>query len=313
MPGRILVIRGGAIGDFILTLPALHLLRDAFPTCELHLLGYKHIVSLAEKRFYADHTRSIEYAGLAGFFCRGGKLDEELSDYFAGFQQVISYLFDPDQIFADNLKRAGVKNLLLCSPKIQDHLPASSQLMQPLEQLALFPETNIPRFYPAPEDLAAAEALIQPDGTPYAVLHPGSGGNEKIWPVENWLEMAARFRAMHPGVKLIVTGGESDGPALASLRQSGLTGLHFLESLTLPVLGAALSRAAVYFGHDTGISHLAAAAGAPCFLLFGPTDPAIWAPPGPQVEVITSPNKRLADLPPVTVWERLRPWLKQHL
>ena len=62
---RILVIRGGAIGDFILTLPAIKLLRDAFPCAHLEILGYRHIISLAEVSGYANATRSIEYGPLA--------------------------------------------------------------------------------------------------------------------------------------------------------------------------------------------------------------------------------------------------------
>jgi heptosyltransferase-3 len=58
---RILVIRGGAIGDFILTLPVLKALRDAYPRTHLEILGYKHIAVLAENRFYAQAVRSIEY------------------------------------------------------------------------------------------------------------------------------------------------------------------------------------------------------------------------------------------------------------
>jgi len=67
---RLLVIRGGAIGDFILTLPAIKLLREAFPAAQLEILGYQHIVALAERRWYADATRSIEYSAMAGFFVR---------------------------------------------------------------------------------------------------------------------------------------------------------------------------------------------------------------------------------------------------
>jgi len=110
---RILVIRGGAIGDFILTLPALKLLRDSFPAAHLEVLGYKHIVALAELGGYANATRSIEYGRLASFFNRDGELAPELVEYFGSFQQVISYLFDPDDIFANNLKRAGVRNLIV--------------------------------------------------------------------------------------------------------------------------------------------------------------------------------------------------------
>jgi len=58
---RILMIRGGAIGDFILTLPALKALREARLRAHIEILGYKHIAVLAENRFYAQAVRSIEY------------------------------------------------------------------------------------------------------------------------------------------------------------------------------------------------------------------------------------------------------------
>src|SRR5206468_3770503 len=80
---RILVIRGGAIGDFILTLPALKALRDACPQAYMEILGYKHIAVLAEKRFYAQAVRSIEYGPLSSFFARNSELPAELANYFA--------------------------------------------------------------------------------------------------------------------------------------------------------------------------------------------------------------------------------------
>ena len=42
----------------------------------------------------------------------------------------------------------------------------------------------------------------------------------------------------------------------------------------------------MFLGHDSGVSHLAAACGTPCVLLFGPTDPAMWAPPAARVRVL---------------------------
>src|SRR2546421_13121014 len=99
---RILVIRGGAIGDFVLTLPALKALREAYPQARIEILGYKHIAALAENRFYADAIRSIEYAALSSFFAKDAELPSELRDYFGSFDLIISYLFDPDQIFENN-------------------------------------------------------------------------------------------------------------------------------------------------------------------------------------------------------------------
>src|SRR5438105_12957417 len=109
---RILVIRGGAIGDFILTLPALKALREAYPDARIEILGYKHIAVVAENRFYAQAVRSIEYGPLASFFAKNSELPAELADYFASFDLIISYLYDPDRIFESNLRRCGVENLL---------------------------------------------------------------------------------------------------------------------------------------------------------------------------------------------------------
>jgi hypothetical protein len=128
MKPRILVIRGGAIGDFVLTLPAIKLLRENFPAAHLEILGYRHIVALAENRFYADASRSIEYGALAQFFVPNAELDPELVAYFASFQQVVSYLFDPDLFFETNVRRCGVKNFLVASPKLDDSAHAAHQL-----------------------------------------------------------------------------------------------------------------------------------------------------------------------------------------
>ena len=82
------MIRGGAIGDFILTLPAIKALRDAYPNAHIEILGYKHIAALAENRFYAQGVRSIESAQLSRFFARDCDLPPDLANYFAGFDLV---------------------------------------------------------------------------------------------------------------------------------------------------------------------------------------------------------------------------------
>jgi len=64
---RVLVIRGGAIGDFILTLPAIRLLREGLPNPHLEVLGYPGIASLATAAGFADAVRSIEHGAMAPF------------------------------------------------------------------------------------------------------------------------------------------------------------------------------------------------------------------------------------------------------
>ena len=112
---RVLVIRGGAIGDFVLTLPAIKLLRNAFPSAHLEIIGQKHIAVLAEKRFYADAVRSIDSASFARFFAEGADLPSELCEYFASFDLIVSYLYDPDRIFERNVGRCS-RGVFLAAP-----------------------------------------------------------------------------------------------------------------------------------------------------------------------------------------------------
>src|SRR5882724_5632917 len=103
--GKILVIRGGAIGDFILTLPAIAALRRQFPDAYLEVHGYPHIVQLAQAGGLVDSARPIEARALAAFFARNGELAEDMADYFSEFDLIISYLYDPDEIFMTNVRR----------------------------------------------------------------------------------------------------------------------------------------------------------------------------------------------------------------
>ena len=304
---KILVIRGGAIGDFLLTLPAIGMLREAFPHVRLEILGYEHIISLATSGGYADATRSIEYAAMAGFFNPKGTLDPELSAYFASFQQVISYLYDPDGFFAGNLRRCGVKNLVEASAKVDeegDH--AIRQLAQPLERLALYlHDDGELRLRPGRDSQRFADDFLQhlTDERPLVAIHPGSGGERKNWLPERWADIG-RFLLSQPveqRPRLLLVGGEADGKALGILRtacqsEADKGDLLIAESLPLPRVAALLARCRLFLGHDSGISHLAAVVGTRCLLLFGTTDPEVWAPPHGTVQVVRAPDATLSTL-----------------
>jgi heptosyltransferase-2 len=296
---RILVIRGGAIGDFILTLPAIRLLREAFPAAHLEILGYKHIVAIAEGRFYADATRSIEYAAMAGFFVPNSELAADLAEYFASFQQIISYLYDPSGFFEANLRRAGAKQIIRAFAPIDDSEHATRQLARPLQSLALYLEDSAPVLHPTAEDRAFARNFLHgASRRPLIALHPGSGSPKKNWPIHRWIEVANRLRASASKPEILLILGEADEAAGVAL-QAGLAGahpVHLARDLPLPQLAAVLAECNLFLGHDSGISHLAAAAGTPSLVLFGPTDPAIWAPANDHVNVFEAPAGDLARI-----------------
>ena len=78
------------------------------------------------------------------------------------------------------------------------------------------------------------------------------------------------------------------------------------RQLKLPLLAAVLAECGRYVGHDSGVSHIAAAVGARCVLLFGPTDPLLWAPLNRGVTVLRAPEGEWARLGMLTVWDGIR-------
>jgi len=299
---RILVIRGGAIGDFILTLPALKALRDARPQAHMEILGYKHIAVLAEERFYAQAVQSIEYGPLARFFARNSELPAELADYFASFDLIVSYLYDPDRIFETNLRRCGVQNLICGAARtVENAGHAARQLARPIEQLGINVVDFAERIFPSIEDREFAREFLASVPPPIIAIHPGSGSHEKNWPLENWIGLFSPGSRLADLKGLVVISGEADEAQTDQLeREWKNRDVRFARNMPLPRLAAVLEHS-IFIGHDSGISHLAAAAGANCILLFGPTDPDVWAPRNENVRVLRPPSGRLDDLQTETV------------
>ncbi len=297
---RVLVIRGGAIGDFILTLPAIRLLREGIPGCRLEVMGYPGIADLAVTAGLADAVRSLGHQDMAPLFAPGAPVSDAVADYLCSFNLVVSFLFDPDGHFRGNLERLGVKTLIECPHRVLPGAgPAAAQLARPLEKLALFLDD------PAPRIGETSPPLAQPTTAPF-ILHPGSGSVTKNWPLENWLHIARHLRQSLPDASLILLTGEAEESrgVLKELSAPAWVETNFTHWHGVPLTGLAerlqqqAQSGAVFLGHDSGISHLAAACGLRCLLVFGPTDPAVWAPRNPGVRVLQTPEGDLSHLPP---------------
>ena len=303
---KILVIRGGAIGDFILTLPVLAALREQFPQAGLELLGYPHIAQLALAGGLVDAVRSIDAGPLAGFFAHAGNLDKRLQEYFGGFEIIISYLYDPDAIFQTNVARCS-KAQFIAGPHRPDEtagVHATRVLLKPLERLAIFEASHVPRL----QITAAERAPTKAGGGahPVLVLHPGSGSERKNWPEAAWAEMLRELAAV-PDLEFRLAGGEVEGTRLdrlAAFLPQPRTELW--RSLPLVQLAGQLAACDAFVGHDSGISHLAAALGVPTLVLWGETLEAIWRPQGHHVRVLSA-GPSLATLPVPTVLASLCP------
>ncbi len=293
MSGRILVIRGGAIGDFIVTLPAIAALRRQFPGIRLELVGYPGIATLALEYGWVDAVQPIEARPLAGFFARNGVLDPQWSTYFEGFHVILTYLFDPDEIFRNNLARVTKAQLIQGPHRPDESNPAhaTDQLLVPLQKLAIFDADPVPSL-----NLKLNAAASGLTALPWIAVHPGAGGAHKVWPRERWLELLGRLLETQP-IRLLLVGGEAELETLNELsRHLPSERIETAVNWPLPRLSRRLAECSGFLGHDSGIAHLAAACGLPGVVLWGPTQSSIWRPRSSRVDLVLAPEGHLEDL-----------------
>ena len=248
---RRLVIRPGALGDFIVSLPALECLRSAYLevwTAAAHLPLLQ----------FADCARSIVSTGLdlvgvteppASLWERLGAFDSIVSWYGSNrpeFRQAVSHL--PFTFFPA---------LPTCGTPPKQH--AVDFYLAQVRTLCECASSGIPRIrcHVTREDFVA--------------IHPFSGSPRKNWPLENFRALAARMAHDSP---VEWCRGPEDPPLAGAV-----------EIADLYQLACWLARARLYIGNDSGVTHLAAAVGTPVLALFGPSDPDVWAPRGPEVRI----------------------------
>ncbi len=301
---KILFIRGGALGDFILTLPTLRLLRQRWPDAHIEVLGHPRLSEIALQRYYLNAVRAVDRGPLSAFFTPSAVLDPAWMDYIGGFDLVLSYFYDPDGLFLLNLQRCKPGRILTHSPRVPEEFarPAARHFAGILEPLGLaLADDAASDLFPLPEDAAAARAFLTglKPGTRLAAIHPGSGGETKNWPSQSWAELGRRLAAASPDLALLLVEGEADAEP-AKFVVEAWKDVPYLRAreLPLPILAALMRETALFLGHDSGITHLAAASrrDLPVIALFGPTDPAVWAPPRPGVRVLRG-APALSDLP----------------
>jgi heptosyltransferase-3 len=264
---KILVLRGGALGDFIVTLPALALLRQHWPAARLELAGNVTAASLALDAGLLDRAHSQHESRWSALYS-SAPLPPTFAAELATFDLVLNFWPDPDQTLARHFRELSGPTFLTSSA-LPTLAPAAAHYCAPLRSLGLMSSS----FH---------YALTSPSSDArFIALHPGSGSPQKNWPISRWIELCTWLTHAQHADLLIITG-EADTIAATALAAFG-TPAH---QLPLRDLVARLAQCRGFLGHDSGISHLAAACGVPSLLLFGPTDPALWAPPAPHIQTL---------------------------
>jgi len=293
------MLRGGAIGDFVMTLPALELLRRRWPAAFIELVGYPHITPLARAGGLVDRVASLDDADVARFFSLRPSIPEPRAAYVRSFDLIITYLYDPDQTVKRNMLAIGARQVIYGSPIVKEG-HAAGHLMKPLEDLAIYPDAEpTPRLDLGREYRARGARRAAELGDRVIALHPGSGSPKKNWHAERFAALAERLAA-YGGLTPIVLTGEADAGVARELARLAPAVPH-VNGLALVEVAALLSACAAYVGNDSGITHLAASLGIPVVALFGPTDPALWGARGARVRTICSTGSAAEALASISV------------
>ncbi|MGH8019830.1 MAG: glycosyltransferase family 9 protein [Opitutaceae bacterium] len=292
---KILVLRGGALGDFVVTLPAIGLLRAGWPEARIELAGNARAAQLGLCPQYLDTVHSqhdLRWNRLGADMAHALDPGEPLARWLAGFDLVVNFWPDPDGAIARDFAMLGFKAeggcIAIHYPAQPEHAPAAAHFCEALRPLGLQTRVFTSRIRTTPAARVAAEMQLPNFGGARIAWHPGSGSMRKNWPIERWLEVIRQTIGRDPSLRLVVILGEADAHLKSGLRRPGLLPPHTTMLCDDPPdrLAALLERCALFLGHDTGPAHVAAAVGCKCVLVFGPTDPAMWAPPASGAQVL---------------------------
>ncbi len=295
---KILVIRGGALGDFILTLPVLAALRGHFPARSIEILGDTRFASLAIAGGLAEKATSLDSPALAGFFSRDSSRLPATAAYFAEFDVIVSYLYDPDRVFQTNVSQCSPAKFIAGPhrPDEAENIHATEILLRPLKELGIHDPDPRPRLnLPLPH-------LAEVKGK-WLAMHPGSGSGQKNWPEPKWTELLQILSRETPWNFLLI-GGEAEGSRCERLAATLPPGRAAIaQDLPLVQLAQKIKSCAAFIGHDSGITHLAAALDVPGLVLWGPTAEKTWRPRSERIQLLRDP-RGLPQLPAKTVRDR---------
>jgi heptosyltransferase-2/heptosyltransferase-3 len=310
---RILLIRPDHLGDLLLTTPALHWLRAIRPQAELHVLANAHSAPILEFTAEVDQVLTISFPGFQrGQTFRGTNPYVDAA-HVARLLRRISYttaiILRPDHWWGALVARlAGIPERIgFAHPLVAPFLTravAEQPAHAVMQNAALVAAAAQQPVLPA--QALAFHVQVPPDDTEYVrgylgewgvspsqrviAIHPGAGTATKQWRIDAWAHTADALMRQYD-VRVVFTGSDHELPLIRAIRAlMQQDAIEAAGDTNLGTLAAIYARASLVLGADSGPMHIAAAVGTPTVTLFGPADPAEfapWGPPNRQV-VLTS-------------------------
>ena len=284
-----LLLHPGALGDIILALPAISLLRKAYPSTRLTLAGnIDHLDVILNGR--VENVLSLSTLPLHRLFSADTPSEADIR-FWKSYQHIVSWTGSKDVHFCRNMKSIHA-DARIASWKPQPGDPRHvARIFADSLELKITDE----HLWRVRIELNAAE-LVQGSqwlinhgwnsGDPLTAIHPGAGGKSKRWPLPRYIELARCLANQEKGKILIIEGPAE--PGIAAQLVEAVPGYDLIpcEGVGLRLLAGILAHCRNFIGNDSGIAHLASALGIPCLALFGPTLPKHWAPLGDNVTVL---------------------------
>ncbi|MGH6689621.1 MAG: glycosyltransferase family 9 protein [Gammaproteobacteria bacterium] len=293
---RTVVLHPGALGDVLLSIPALRMLRR--DEGEVVLAAQPRIGRLLESLGAVDRHVAFDTLGLDALFGEDAP-PPPLHQLFAG-ARIVSWFGSGDAGFKRRLRALAPDTLVASSTPpagatAWEHLFASVGARSTADDRDL---DAIPVSPAIVDDGRRVLAAAGWDGVrPLLMLHPGAGGPTKRWPVEGFAEVAEALRDAF-AVGLLVHEGPADHEPVTALRgRLRVPSLHLVDP-PLEALAGAMRHARLWIGNDSGVTHLGAAVGTPALALFTAVNLA-WRPwpRGASVHVVSmdAPSRTAVD------------------
>jgi heptosyltransferase III len=290
---RLVIVHQGALGDLMLALPAFDGLARLQPSRRLDFWGRPNLLALLATKSYLGEVRSCDGGQLLAFFQEETWQQAMIPDFFLGTAAVFLFGQEQSRTLARRLQqRLNAPVVWIKSfPDPAQLLPVSRFLVDQVRTAGWPISHDWPQLTPADDEIQPVREWFRQEGweggkTP-VLIHPGSGGPLKAWPLQRWWHLIHSL--LHEArVAVILVLGPADDAAKPLAAAVKSMGAHLATDISLPRLAALASQCRLLIGNDSGVTHLAAALGTPTIAIFGPTCSQVWAPRGTHVQVIQS-------------------------
>ena len=282
--GKTLVWHQGALGDLILSLPALYAIKTGGRAAHLHLISRTDINNILIDNRLVDEVSSTENGIFAEFFVNG-PLSPRAVEFLQKFTNAFIFMKNIDEVFAGNVRRHIPKCLFIPTrPEEGRVMHLSIAQVERLNRSGII-AGEMPRLEvgPFPSGNHRGRTII--------TVHPGSGGEKKCWPAGNFLELI-KLLGEDRRLYFYFLLGPAEGSGLYEISERFFSGnkidVSIVAGRPVSYIASLLKSSSLHVGNDSGITHLASALGTPTIAVFGPTDPRIWGPLGSHTQIITS-------------------------